>query len=91
MLPESIEKRTQLNNLIERGVQLLREQDQLKDDLDQVKQEVEEEIGKDFAKEFLAKVKARHQAGKTRADADKKLEILAELEILENANSKEEA
>lgn len=86
MIPSDPRKRKEYNDLINRGVQLLREQDQLKLDLAQLKDEVEEEIGKDFAKEFLAKVKTRFSCGKVQQTVDKKLEIIAELEVLENSS-----
>lgn len=82
MLPDGIQKRKQYNELIERGVQLLREQDQNKADLKQLKDEVEEEIGKDFAKEFNKLVKTRFSCGKVQQDAKDKLEMIAELEVL---------
>ena len=82
MLPDGLNSRKKLNELIEQGVQLLREQDQNKEDLAQLKAEVEEEIGKDFAKEYNKMVKARYSCGKVQQDAEAKLELLAELDVL---------
>lgn len=86
MIPDGVEKRKAYNDLIDRGVQLLREQEQIKEDLAQLKAEVEETIGKDFAKEYPVKVKTRHSCGKEEEKANKKLEIIAELDILEKAS-----
>ena len=87
MLPSGNEKRKQYNDLINRAVQLHREIEVLKDDLNQLKQEVEEDIGKDFAKEFPKLAKVKFQNGKIAEDAKKKLEMLSELEILANLES----
>lgn len=82
MLPDGIQKRQQYNELIDRGVQLLREQEQNKEDINQLKKEVEEQIGKDFAKNFNKLVKIRFSCGKVQQEAESKLEMIAELEIL---------
>lgn len=82
MIPNDPQKRKQYYELIERGVQLKREQETLKEDLAQLKEEVEEEIGKDFAKEFTAKVNTQFNMEKVHTEAQKKLEIIEELDIL---------
>jgi hypothetical protein len=89
MIPNGIEKRKQYNDLINRGVQLLREKEELDFDMNQLKTEVEEEIGKDFAKTFLKKVKIRHKCGVEEEKVERIREILAELEILEKAGNSE--
>lgn len=87
MLPDGNEKRKALDNLIERGVALLREQDQLKADLLQLKAEVEETIGKDFSKEYLRNCKVRYKTVRFQEDANKRLEIISELEILKKSTN----
>ena len=87
MIPQDIEKRKELNKLIERGVELLREQEQLKEDLKQLKAEVEETIGKDFSKEYLRNCKVRYKTVRFQEDANKRLEIISELEILKKSTN----
>lgn len=82
MIPNDIEKRKQYYELIERGVQLKREQETLKEDMAQLRAEVEEEIGKDFAKEYNTKVRIQFDMEKVHTEAKAKLEIIEELDIL---------
>lgn len=84
MLPDGLLKRKQYNELINRGVQILNEQEQLKADLTQLKAEVEEEIGKPYAKDYNKLVKARVNSGKVQKTAEDQLEMIAELEALAN-------
>jgi hypothetical protein len=89
MIPQSLEHRKKLNDLINRGVQLEREIDQLKDDMKQLKEEVKEEVGKEYVKDYPKMVKIRYSTGKVHQDAESKLELIAELEILEKGEQSE--
>ena len=84
MIPTSVEKRKVALNLLERYVQLLREVETLKEDMIQLKQEAEEVLGKDFSKHLPKLAKGKIDGNRIEERANKDLELLAEIEILEN-------
>jgi hypothetical protein len=87
MLPQDPNKRKEFFNFINRAVALKEGEDrikeQVKEDLAILKEEVEELFGKEFVSEFTSKVKIKHQLAKESKKANKVLEDIAELEILE--------
>lgn len=91
MLPSDPNKREEFFNFINRAVKLKEREDeikeQVKEDLATLKEEVEEHFGKEFVSEFLSKVKTKHQFPKETKKANKVLEDVAELEILEKNHS----
>lgn len=82
MIPADIEKRAKYNRYVEQAVQLMREQDTLKEDLKNVKEIVSEELGKDQASSFSGHVKARYDEQKVSDQADKLQESIEEHRIL---------
>lgn len=82
MIPESPEKREELNKFIDRAVVLLCEKDTLDEDLKILKDEVEENLGKDVAKAFKERYTARHQLNKKQEALEKLDTLLAEDGIL---------
>lgn len=87
MLPSDPVKRKEFFNFINRGVVLKEREDKIKEevkeDLSSLKEEVEELIGEEFGKEFVSKVNTKHKLNKETEKANKILEQVAELEILE--------
>ena len=89
MLPPDPNKRKEFFNFINRAVALKEQEDkvkeQTKEDLASLKEEVEEHFGKEFVSEFVSKVNTKHKFVKETKKANKILEDVAELEILEKA------